>query len=87
MFCKNIGKECPTETRNIGGEDIEVQLLPNLTTEDFLGQPVIAFVDKGRPYTDKKGNKRQYYDCKFCKKWEDGKRKMITSGGSNEIPF
>ena len=86
-FCKNIGKECPIETRNIGGEDVEVQLLPNLTTEDFLGQPIIAFVDKGRPFKDKNGETKQYFDCKFCKKWEGGKKINITSGGKNEIPF
>ena len=86
-FCKNIGKECPIEVRTIDGEDIEVQLLPNLTTEDFLGQPIIAFVDKGRPFTNKNGEKRQYFDCKFCKKWEGGKKRTISSGGKNEIPF
>ena len=86
-FCENIGKECPKETKSIDGQDIEVQLLPTLSTEDFLGQPVIAFVDKGRPFTDKEGKTRQYFDCKFCKKWEGGTKKDISSGGSNEIPF
>ena len=86
-FCDTIGKDCPIETRNINGEDIEVKLLPSLSAEDFLGQPVIAFVDKGRPYTDKMGKTRQYFDCKFCKKWEDGKKKDISVGGKNEIPF
>ena len=86
-FCETIGIKCPTEVKNIGGEDIEVKLLPSLSADDILGQPVIAFVDKGKPFTDKKGNKRQYFDCKFCKKWDDGKRKNITSGGKNEIPF
>ena len=87
MFCNNIGVECPKEVRQIDGEDIEVQLLPSLTTDVILGQPVIAFVDKGKPFTDKKGNKRQFFDCKFCKKWDDGKRKDISTGGKNEIPF
>ena len=86
-FCETIGIKCPTEVKNIGGEDVEVKLLPSLSTDDILGQPVIAFVDKGKPFTDKKGNKRQYFDCKFCKKWDDGERKNITSGGKNEIPF
>ena len=86
-FCENIGKECPKETKSIDGQDIEVQLLPTLSTEDFLGQPVIAFVDKGRPFTDKEAKTRQYFDCKFCKKWEGGTKKDISSGGSNEIPF
>ena len=86
-FCQNIGIECPTEVKTIDGEDVEVQLLPNLTTDDMLGQPIIAFVDKGKPFTDKNGNTKQYFDCKFCKKWDGGKRKEITTGGKNEIPF
>ena len=86
-FCENIGKECPTEMKTIDGVDVSVKLLPSLSTEDFLGQPVIAFADKGRPFTDKEGKTRQYFDCKFCKKWEDGTKKDISSGGSNEIPF
>ena len=68
-------------------EDIEVQLLPNLTTDDILGQPIIAFVDKGKPFTDKEGKTRQFFECKFCKKWDGGKRKDISTGGKNEIPF
>tara|TARA_R110002110_G_scaffold1080_4_gene4354 strand:+ start:475 stop:1152 length:678 start_codon:yes stop_codon:yes gene_type:complete len=86
-FCDTIGKDCPVETRNIDGQDVEVKLLPSLSSEDFLGQPVIAFVDKGRPYKDKNGKERQYMDCKFCKKWDDGKKKDISVGGENEIPF
>ena len=86
-FCQNIGIECPTEIKTIDGEDVEVQLLPNLTTDDMLGQPIIAFVDKGKPFTDKNGNTKQYFDCKFCKKWDGGKRKDISTGGKNEIPF
>ena len=86
-FCDTIGKDCPVETRNINGEDIEVKLLPSLSAEDFLGQPIIAFVDKGRPYTDKNGKTRQYMDCKFCKKWDEGTKKEISAGGKNEIPF
>ena len=66
---------------------VNTKLLPNLTADDILGQPVIAFVDKGKPFTDKKGNKRQFFDCKFCKKWDDGKRKNITQGAGDEIPF
>ena len=67
-FCETIGVECPTETRTINGEDVEVQILPTLSPENMLGQPVIAFVDKGRAYKDRNGKQRQYYDCKFCKK-------------------
>ena len=85
-FCETIGVECPKETKTIGGEDIEVQILPSLSDDDFLGQPITAVVDLGKPWTDREGKRRQYWDCKFCKKWEGGKKKKI-SGGNDEIPF
>ena len=85
-FCETIGVKCPKETKTIGGEDIEVQILPSLSEDDFLGQPVTSVVDLGKPWTDKEGKRRQYWDCKFCKKWESGKKKKI-GGGSDEIPF
>ena len=85
-FCETIGLECPIETRKIDGEDVEVQLLPNLVAEAMLGQPVIAFVDKGREFINKNGEKTFFWDCKFCKKWEGGIKKDISSSGSG-IPF
>ena len=52
----------------------------------MLGQPVTAFVDKGREFTNKNGNKTFFWDCKFCKKWEGGNMKDVSSSGSG-IPF
>tara|TARA_Y100000296_G_scaffold68483_1_gene81694 strand:+ start:7 stop:633 length:627 start_codon:yes stop_codon:yes gene_type:complete len=86
-FCETIGVKCPKETKTIGGEDIEVQILPSLSDDDFLGQPVTAVVDLGKPWTDREGKRRQYWECKFCKKWANGKKKTISGGKSNEIPF
>ena len=85
-FCDTIGIECPVEKRTVNGEDVEVKLLPNLTPEDTLGQPCIAFVDLGRPWTNKQGERKQYWDSKFIKKWAEGEKKVI-SGGDDEIPF
>ena len=85
-FCDTIGIECPVEKRTINGEDVEVKLLPNLTPEDTLGQPCIAFVDLGRPWVNKEGVRKQYWDSKFIKKWAEGEKKVI-SGGDDEIPF
>lgn len=85
-FCETIGVECPTEVRTIDGSEIEVQILPALSPEAMLGQPVTAFVDKGREFINKKGNKTFFWDCKFCKKWEGGNMKDVSSSGSG-IPF
>ena len=85
-FCDTIGLECPVEKREVDGNEIEVQLLPNLTSDDMLGKPGIAFVDKGRPWINKEGEKKQYWDAKWINKWPEGKEKTI-SGASDEIPF
>jgi len=85
-FCNTIDVDCPVEKREINGEEIEVQLLPNLSANDMLGKPVTAFVDLGRPWTNKDGERKQYWDAKYVKKWDEGKAKTITGDG-NEIPF
>ncbi len=85
-FCQTIGVECPVEKRVVDGNEIEVQLLPNLETGDMLGKPGIAFVDLGRPWTNNKGERKQYWDSKFIKKWEDGEEIAIAES-SNAIPF
>tara|TARA_R100000808_G_scaffold12924_1_gene31843 strand:- start:277 stop:903 length:627 start_codon:yes stop_codon:yes gene_type:complete len=86
-FCETIGLDCPKETKNINGQDIEVQILPSLSSEDMLGQPVTSFVALGNPFTNKKGERKQYFDCKFCKKWEGGKKINIGGGKKDDIPF
>ena len=86
-FCETIGVDCPKETKKIDGKDIEVQLLPMLSSEDMLGEPVTSFVALGRPWKDRKGNTRQYYECRYCNKWDGGKKKTITGGNGNDIPF
>ena len=86
-FCDSIGVECPKEKKMIDGQEIEVQLLPHLSSNDLLGKPVTAFMALGKPWTDKTGKRRQYFECKFCKKWEEGEVKPITGGKGNDIPF
>ena len=86
-FCDTIGGECETDKKEVNGEVMEVKLLPKLSAEDMVGKAVIAVVDKGRPWTDKEGNQKQYWDCKFCKTWDGGKDKEISQGAGDEIPF
>jgi hypothetical protein len=86
-FCETIGVECPTETKTIDGEDVEVQLLPELSADMILGQPVCAFVDKGRPFKNKEGETKVYWDVKFCKKWTGGTKKEISAKSGSDLPF
>jgi len=85
-FCDTLGIECKLAKKEINGEEVEVKILPNLEAKDILGKPIIAFVDKGRPWTDKEGNRKQYWDAKFVKKWDGGKEREIT-GVDDDIPF
>ena len=65
-----------------------MKALPNLTSQDMLGKPVTAFVAKGRPFKNKDGETRTYFDCKFIKKWEGGEERMVDKEDSlNDIPF
>ena len=82
-FCEAIGLKCKKEKRKIDGEEIEVLSLPSITEDDILGKPVVAVVKKGRPFTNKEGKTRSYYDCKWIKRWENGKAKEV----GDEIPF
>ena len=60
--------------------------IPSLSSSEMLGKAVIAFVDRGRPWKDKEGKTRQFWDCKFCKSWKDGKDKKVGEG-NDAIPF
>ena len=86
-FCETIGIECPTHKKVVDGQEIEIKALPNLTTSDMLGKPVTAFVAKGRPFKNKDGETKTYFDCKFVKPWKDAVEKVMTNGDSDAIPF
>ena len=86
-FCETIGLKCPIEVRNINGEDVEIQLLPELSPSDMLGKACKAQVDKGRPWINKDGERKQYWDAKYVMKWDSGEDKVISEADSDEIPF
>ena len=54
-FCEALGVECPKETKQINGKDVEIHLLPNLTSDDIIGKPVISVVKKGRKWKNNDG--------------------------------
>ena len=81
-FCETLNIECPTKKVKIDGKMVEVNELPHLSVDDINNKAVIAFIDKGKPYTDKKtGEKRTPHVVKFVKLWGDGKD--LT----DDIPF
>ena len=83
MFCKSIGAEIKKEEREIDGKKVNVEIMPSLSEEDVVGKPVIAIVDKGKPYTNKQGKEISPWQVKFVKQWDEGEVRDF----SQEIPF
>ena len=83
LFCKSIGVEVKKEERDIGGKKVTVEIMPNLSEEDINGRPVIAVVDRGKPYTNKNGKEINPWQCKFVKAWDEGEVRNFNE----EIPF
>ena len=82
-FCETLGIECPTKKVKVDGKNVEVRELPHLSIDDINGKAVIAFIDEGKPYTDKKtGEQRTPHIVKFVKPWEGGKDLK-----ADDIPF
>ena len=81
-FCETLGLECPEKEVKVDGEKVMVKELPHISIEDINNKPVIAFIDKGKPYTDKKtGAQRTPHVVKYVNKWDEGED--LT----DEIPF
>lgn len=81
-FCETLGIECPTKKVKIDGKNVEVNELPHLSVDDINSRAIIAFIDKGKPYRDKKtGEQKTPHVVKFVKPWEGGKDLTV------DIPF
>ena len=81
-FCEALGVECPKETKQINGKDVEIHLLPNLTSDDIIGKPVISVVKKGRKWKNNDGFWKQFYDSKFVRKWDRPEGEL-----NNDLPL
>ena len=87
MHCETIGIECPTQKKEVNGKEVTVKMLPNLNTNDMLGVPVTAVVKKGKPFTNKNGERKQYFDCKWVERWKDGVKIDVEGDKDEKIPF
>ena len=83
LFCKSIGVEIKKEERDIDGQKVTVEIMPDLSEDDINGRPVVAVVGRGKPYTNKSGKEVTPWQCKFVKSWDDGEIRDF----SEEIPF
>ena len=80
-FCETLGKDIPRKVVKMNGQDVEVQVLPQLKADDINGKPAIAIIDAGKPYKTKEGQERTPFEVKYIKTWEGGTTK------DEEIPF
>jgi len=72
-FCQAIGLDCKDITKDIDGEQVTFKELPNLTTANMEGQPVIAICGYGKPYTNKEGTEVTPFNVKYVKEWPKGR--------------
>ena len=59
--------------------------LLGLSTKDIEGKPVVAVIDRGRPFTAKDGREVKPWEVKYVMQWAEGKAKEPTDLG--DIPF
>ena len=83
-FCEACGKECPTITTKIDGEEMEVKSLPEINMEELVGTPVQAVIGKGKTWVDSDGKERTPWGVKFVRNWKDGQKREMTD---EDIPF
>ena len=86
LFCEAVGKKSKLVSVTIDGEKKKVKELPNLTEKDILGIPVIAVINKGKPWTGKDGKTRTSLEVKFVRTWDEGEKITILADGT-DIPF
>ena len=80
-FCQTLDMEIPRKVVKINDQDVEVQVLPQLMSDDINGKPALAVIGKGKPYKNKEGQERTPYEGKYLKHWKEGVKKDA------DIPF
>ena len=85
LFCQALGVEIKKKKIEIDGKTVEVDVMPSLSTKDVDGKPVVAVIDRGKPFKAKDGREVNPWEVKFVMQWPEGKAKEPTDLG--DIPF
>mgnify|MGYP003150390823 CR=1 FL=1 len=85
LFCQSLGVNIKKVVRQIDGKDVEVEIMPSLSIDDVTGRPVVAVIDRGKPFKGKDGRDVNPWEVKYVMQWVDGKIKEPTDLG--DIPF
>jgi len=67
-----LGIECPEIEVEVDGDKRMVKSLPDLRESDFIGKPVLANVNMGKPWKGNDGVERQTPEVKTIDLWKDG---------------
>jgi len=85
LFCQSLGVDIQKKKAEIDGKVVEVDVMPSLSTKDIEGKPVVAVIDRGRPFTARDGREVKPWEVKYVMQWVEGKTKEPTDLG--DIPF
>jgi hypothetical protein len=85
-LCNAFNVNMPKTVVQIDGKPTEVLTLPELTKDDLMGQPIMVFLGKSKPWIGRDGQERRSYEVKAFKSWEGGQSKQVVVE-SDDIPF
>ena len=85
LFCQALGVEIKKKKIEIDGKTVEVDVMPSLSIKDVDGKPIVALIDRGKPFTTKEGKEVNPWEVKYVMQWAEGKIKEPTDLG--DIPF
>ena len=81
-FCETIWVNCPEVEVDVDGEKRMVKQFPELTDSEFIGKPILGFIDTEEYVID--GETRTSYKVKDFTDWKDGKVKDFELA---DLPF
>ena len=81
-FCEAIGIQCPEVEIDVDGKKRMVKTLPELSTDDFLGKPILATLVESS-FVNKENKKVTYFQAKSVERWETEARDLQDE----DLPF
>jgi len=81
-FCEAIGIECPEVEIEVEGKKRMVKTLPELSTDDLLGKPILATLVESS-FVNKENKKVTYFQARSVELWETEARDLQDE----DLPF
>ena len=81
-FCEALGIECPEIEIEVEGKKRMVKTLPELSTDDLLGKPILAKLVENS-FVNKENKKVNYFQAKSVERWDVEPRDLADE----DLPF